>query len=105
MTNKIVLYTINIDTVTGKLLETPDIVDYDKMLEAFKNGRFDVVPDFSQYNSAYGIYPYVSVEKNEDALRLGVYVTSSGMYEEVLGYYISPADASDFLKIQLTEEN
>lgn len=99
-----VLYTINIDPVNGKLLETPDIVDYDKMLAAFKDGRFDKVPDFSQYNAAYGIYPYVSVESVEGVLRLGVYVTSSGMYEEVLGYYISPNDAADFLKIQLTTE-
>ena len=100
-----VLYTINIDPVTGKILETPDIVDYNKMLAAFNSGRFDTVPDFSQYNASYGIYPYVSIEKIEEGLRLGVYVTSSGMYQEVLGYYISPSDAHDFLKIQLIEEN
>ena len=99
-----VLYTINIDPVTGKILDTPDIVDYNKMLDAFKNGRFDKVPDFSQYNEAYGIYPYVSLEKIEEGLRLGVYVTNSGMYQEVLGYYVSLADAQDFLKIQLTTE-
>ena len=99
-----VLYTVNIDPKTGKILETPDIVDYEKMLAAFKGGRFDMVPDFSPYNAAYGIYPYVSIEKVEDGLRLGVYVTNSGMYQQVLGYYISPADAQDFLKIQLTTE-
>ncbi len=100
-----VLYTINIDPANGKILETPDIINYEKMLAAYKGGRFDMVPDFSQYNAAYGIYPYVSVEKIEEVLRLGIYVTKSGMYEEVLGYYITPKDADDFLKIQLTEEN
>ena len=99
-----VLYTVNIDSVTGKVLETPDIIDYEKMLDAYKNGRFDKVPDFSPYNAAYGIYPYVSVEEVEGSLRLGIYVTSSGMYQEVFGYYINPQDAHDFLKINLTEK-
>lgn len=99
-----VLYTVNIDPATGKMLETPDIVDYEKMVEAFRNGRFDVSPDFSPYNGAYGIYPYVSIETVEGEERLGIYVTKSGMYEEVLGYYVSPESASDFLKIQITAE-
>ena len=94
-----VLYTVNVDRKSGKLLETPDIVDYEKMVEAFANGNFDVSPDFSQYNSAYGIYPYVAIENVGEEIRLGVYVTRSGMYEEVLGYYISLDAAKDFLKI------
>ncbi len=100
-----VLYTVNIDPVNGRILETPDIVDYEKMVAAFESGRFDASPDFSQYNLAYGIYPDVSIEETEAGLRLGVYVTNSGMYEEVLGYYVSPESASDFLKIQLTTED
>lgn len=98
-----VLYTVNIDPVSGKLLETPDIVDYEKMVEAFRSGRFDQAPDFSQYNPAYGMYPYVAIETVEGKIRLGVYVTRSGMYEEVLGYYVSPESASDFLKIEIEE--
>ncbi len=99
-----VLYTINIDAATGRILETPDIVDYGKMLEAFNSGRFDKAPDLSQYNPAYGIYPYVSIEEIDTGLRLGVYVTNSGMYQEVFGYYLAPESAEDFLKIQLTTE-
>lgn len=99
-----VLYTVNIDPVSGKLLETPDIVDYAKMVEAFHSGRFDASPDFSQYDPAYGIYPYVAIETVDGEERLGIYVTKSGMYEEVLGYYISLGDASDFLKISIAEE-
>ena len=98
-----VLYTVNIDTVTGKILSTADIVDYEKMVAAFADGRFDTVPDFSQYNAAYGIYPYVSIETVAGAPRLGIYVTKSGMYEEVLGYYVSLADAKDFLKVEIEE--
>lgn len=99
-----VLYTVNLDPVSGKLLETPDIVDYAKMVEAFRGGRFDVSPDFSQYDPAYGMYPYVAIETVDGEERLGVYVTRSGMYEEVLGYYVSLGDASDFLKISIAEE-
>lgn len=95
-----VLYTVNIDPVSGKILQTSDIVDYKKMVAAFESGRFDVSPDFSQYNAAYGIYPYVSIETTDAGERLGLYVTESGMYETVLGYYISLDSASDFLKIQ-----
>ncbi len=95
-----VLYTVNIDKKSGKLLETPDIVDYEKMVEAFDAGTFDVRPDFSQYNSAYGIYPYVAIETVDGDKRLSVYVTKSGMYEEVNGYYISLDAAKDFLKIE-----
>ena len=98
-----VLYTVNVDPVSGKLLETPDIVDYTKMVEAFESGRFDVKPDFSQYDPAYGLYPYVALETVDGKTRLGVYVTHSGMYEEVLGYYVSPESASDFLKIEIEE--
>lgn len=94
-----VLYTVNVDRKSGKLLETPDIVDYEKMVDAFKSGRFDATPDFSQYNSAYGIYPYVAIENTDGNVRLGLYVTKSGMYEEVLGYYINLDSAKDFLKI------
>lgn len=100
-----VLYTVNIDPASGKILGTPDIVDYKKMVAAFESGRFDVSPDFSQYNAAYGIYPYVAIETTEAGERLGLYVTESGMYETVLGYYISLDSASDFLKIQLTSED
>ena len=99
-----VLYTVNIDPVSGKLLETADIVDYAKMVAAFQNGRFDASPDFSQYDPAYGISPYVAIETVDGEARLGIYVTKSGMYEEVLGYYISLGDASDFLKISVAEE-
>ena len=91
-----VLYTVNIDRATGKILSTSDIVDFDKMVEAFKNGRFDVSPDFSQYSSAYEIYPYVYLDEG----RITVCVTRSGMYEEVLRYSISYSDAQDFLKIE-----
>ncbi len=91
-----VVYTVNIDTATGKILETPDIVDYEKMVDAFANGFFDVYPDFSQYNSAYGIYPYVYLDDS----RLTVCVTKSGMYEEVLRYSISYSDAADFIRIE-----
>lgn len=98
-----VLYTVNVDPVSGKILETPDVVDYAKMVEAFESGRFDVKPDLSQYDSAYGLYPYVAIETVEGKTRLSVYVTHSGMYEEVLGYYISPESASDFLKIKIEE--
>ncbi|MBR5538606.1 MAG: hypothetical protein IKU61_01775 [Clostridia bacterium] len=91
-----VLYTVNVDKKTGKILATPDIVDYEKMVEAFDSGRFDVSVDFSQYNSAYGIYPYVYVDES----RLTVCITKSGMYEEVLRYSISYNDAQDFLKIE-----
>ena len=93
-----VLYTVNIDPATNRILETPDVVEYAKMVEAFQSGRFDVKPDFSQYDPAYGIYPYVSLETVEGNTRLGVYITKGGMYEEVLGYYISLQDATDFLK-------
>lgn len=91
-----VLYTVNIDTATGKILSTPDIVDYEKMVKAFGEGDFDITPDFSQYNSAYGIYPYVYLDAN----RFTVCVSKSGMYEEVLRYSISYDDANDFLKIE-----
>ena len=91
-----VLYTVNINKETGKILTTPDIVDYEKMVEAFDSGRFDVSPDFSQYNSAYGIYPYVYLDEN----RLNFCITKSGMYEEVERYSISYNDAQDFLKIE-----
>ncbi|MBQ6893143.1 MAG: hypothetical protein IJN48_02965 [Clostridia bacterium] len=99
-----VLYTVNIDPVSGKILETPDIVDYEKMVKAIESGRFDKAPDLSQYNPAYGIYPYVSIETTEDGEHLCLYVTESGMYETVLGYRISLDSASDFLRIQLTSE-
>ena len=66
------------------------------MVEAFASGRFDVSPDFSQYNSEYGIYPYVYLDEN----RLTVCITKSGMYEEVLRYSLSYNDAQDFLKIE-----
>lgn len=92
-----VVYTINIDPKTGKALETNDIVDYSKMIEAFESGRFDVKPDFTNA-------PYVSVEETDAGVRLGVYVVSGGRYEEVYGYYIAPESAEDFLKIQLTSE-
>lgn len=98
-----VLYTVNIDMVTGKILQTPDIVDYEKMVASFADGKFDLAPDFSQYNAAYGIYPYVAIETVAGEPRLGIYVTKSGMYEEVLGYYVSLADAKDFLKLQIEE--
>ena len=91
-----VLDTVNIDTVTGKILSTPDIVDYEKMVKAFDEGKFDRAPDFSQYNSAYGIYPYVYL----DETRFTVCISKSGMYEEVLRYSISYDDAQDFLKIE-----
>lgn len=91
-----VVYTVNIDTATGKILETPDIVDYEKMVETFANGFFDISLDFSQYNSAYGIYPYVYLDDS----RLTVCVTKSGMYEEVLRYSISYSDAADFIRIE-----
>ena len=80
------------------------IVDYEKMTAAIDSGMFDKSPDLSQYNVAYGIYPYVSVEKTDAGVRFCLYVTSSGMYQEVLGYYISPESAKDFMKIQLTAE-
>lgn len=98
-----VLYTVNIDPKTGRILTTPDIIDYEKMVEAFRSGRFDASPDFSPYNGAYGIYPYVSIEAVNGDKRLCVYVAKSGMYEEVLGYYIPLGDASDFLKMQIEE--
>ena len=93
-----VLYTVNIDPAANRILETPDVVEYAKIVEALQNGRFDVNPDFSHYDPAYGIYPYVSMETVEGNTRLGVYITKGGMYEEVLGYYISLQDATDFLK-------
>jgi|GEM_PF-1290338 len=98
-----VLYTVNIDVATGKILTTPDIVDYEKMVSAFSDGSFDATPAFSQYTAAYGIYPYVSIEKVDSDVRFCVYITKSGMYEEVQGYYVSLGDASDFLKIQIEE--
>lgn len=99
-----VLYTVNIDPQNGKILSTPDIVDYEKMLAAFNSGKFDKVPDLSAYNPAYGIYPHIAIEETSSGLRLGVYETTSGVYQEVFGYYISLDAASDFLKIQLTTE-
>ncbi len=91
-----VLYTVNIDPVSGRILETSDIVDYDKMVAAFKGKTFDTVPDFSQYNSAYGIYPYVYL----DGENITVFITKNGMYQEVLRYSIPYSEAQDFLKIE-----
>ncbi|MBQ8837449.1 MAG: hypothetical protein IJ002_08110 [Clostridia bacterium] len=90
-----VLYTVNLDPSSGKILETSDIVNYEKMVDAFES--LADAPDFSQYNAAYGIYPYVSINENE----FFVYITQNGIYEEVLKYHISLDDAVDFLKIQL----
>ena len=98
-----VLYTVNVDPVSGKLLETPDIVDYEKMVNAFEQNWKDRAPDLSQYNAAYGIYPYVSIEATEAGDHLVVYVTESGMHETVEAWYVSLAAANDFLKIKIEE--
>ena len=99
-----VAYTVNIDPVTGKLLETSDIVDYEKMVEAFENGNFDVKPDFSQYKPDYGIYPHVSLEEIDGELKLGLYINENDMESKVYGYYIALDSAKDFLKIQIGAE-
>lgn len=99
-----VAYTVNIDPVTGKLLETSDIVDYEKMVEAFESGNFDVKPDFSQYNADYGIYPHVSLEEVDGEVKLGVYIIENDIESKVFGYYIALDSAKDFLKIQIGAE-
>lgn len=100
-----VLYSINIDTATGRIIYGADIIsDFDKLSKAFDNGEFESNYAYtdedalSNYGPSYGRYPDVSIDANN----FYIYIRESDTSDYYITYSIPLEKAKDFLNAKYT---